>query len=234
MSVAETKLLITFDFRPGQLVFDYYNVVQLADVAQSLGLDLALTRSINREEGGKSGAKATIKIPEVSGEKSNSTSESTTIAGTLPTAVFLQILGQLDHQMSIRSVDLDGDSDAVSFLLGNAVNGNEWLLLTGVFTVDAESVCLRGGAGPEQTTPTATVHIPKDDTELTPTGKIRLRKLQRIKADVLAQAEGWSEERNELTVIAHAVLTRVGGDPRFSWGLTRYDTNSSGAGSDWD
>jgi hypothetical protein len=233
MNPIAKSLLITFDFNPGQLVFDYFNATQLADVAQSLGLDLAVSRSISRQESSKAGAKATIKILEVSGENSDSKSESTTTAGTLPTGVFLQILGQLDHAGSIRSINLSDAADGVEFSLRNAVNGNEWLLLTGTFAVDADSFVLRGGAGADQSGPSIAVYIPENAAELTATGKIRLCKLNRIRADILAQTEGWNDKRNELTVIAHAVLTRTGGDPRFSWGLTRYDTNSSGAGSDW-
>lgn len=222
---------IQFAYDPGQFVFDYCNEQQLAGVAASLGIDIATSRSYSKNVSGQLGGKATIKIFEVSGERTSASTESTTAQGTPYSAVLLQLLSRLDSRKTVQSFELGDSWEDASRGLEIAVGQGCWLILSGEYLVDHDRLLLSWspdeGHGVD-------AFIPATLEDLTPTGRVRLTNFPKIKADVFAQINSWSDGMARLSVIAHAVFARIGGDPRFSWSLARHNTGSSGAGSDWD
>lgn len=84
-------------YDPGHFVFDYFNEPQLYDLAQSLGSDPTVARQVVREGGRNASTKFTVKVLEVTTGRDAKLSESTTLPGSLHTAVLIDILARLNR-----------------------------------------------------------------------------------------------------------------------------------------
>jgi hypothetical protein len=89
------------DYDPGQFIFDYFNDVQIKDLAQSLGVDLVQSREITRDKAANGSWKLTVKVVEAGGGIQRSAGESAAHLGALPTATLIEVLVKLREQVRL-------------------------------------------------------------------------------------------------------------------------------------
>ena len=223
------------DYDPGALVFDWFNERQLADLAQSLGLNLELARQITRDKKGTDGLKVSLKVVELSGGNERGLAEAATHAGALPTATFIEIYVRLRRESRLQVLSkpsVDGPTGMLA-ACRSAASSDTWALIEGDWTVSHDPICLTlvrpAGASRDLEDGELRLEalIPAKPDELLPTGRVRLTPGLRLRATVFGQIESWIEQEPSLTLIAHAEFARVG-DPRFEWHGRSYGDASNG------
>lgn len=225
------KLRSPYD--PGHFVFDYFNDVQLKDLAQSLGIDLAVSRQLLREENSSSAAKVSIKVLEVTGGQQSTVTESSVHSGPMPTMTLLEILSRLRAEIRLWSVSQThvAGANGVASACKAAASEHGWVIVEGIWEVCTKPLALRllktsDDAEPLDGRFNLTVGLPGTVEDLTSSGKVRFATGRPIRADVFAQTDYWCEEDHEFIAVAHAVFARMG-DPRFAWHGASFGENSN-------
>ena len=204
------------DYDPGALVFDWFNERQLADLAQSLGLNLELARQITRDKKGTDGLKVSLKVVELSGGNERGLAEAATHAGALPTATFIEIYVRLRRESRLQVLSkpsVDGPTGMLA-ACRSAASSDTWALIEGDWTVSHDPICLTlvrpAGASRDLEDGELRLEalIPAKPDELLPTGRVRLTPGLRLRATVFGQIESWIEQEPSLTLIAHAEFAR--------------------------
>jgi hypothetical protein len=198
---------------PRPFVFDYFNDSQIKDLAQSLDLDLALSREIKQEQARSGGWKVSAKVAEVGVGSQLSAGESAAYSGPLQTETLIAVLVRLRQQIRLHTLS-HSSVDHVRVAAKAAIWESGWVIVDGLWQVgDPLSLTLiRTSEGAELLDGHLEVWIdvPANPDELTPTGRARLRPGRQITADVFAQPEQWNESGSKFTAIAHAVFARKG------------------------
>ena len=224
------------EYDPGQFVFDYFNSRQLADVAQSLGIELAEARQVTREDRNATDAEFSLRVVALSGGRERGTSASETLAGVLPTAALIEILARIQSRSRLQVITrptVEGPTGMIA-ACRDAVDRRSWVILEGEWLVHQGPLRLQlvraEGATSDLRDGECSVEaiVPASMDELMPTGRVRLTTGRRISANVFGQIESWSEEAEaRLEVIAHAEFARLG-DTRFDWRGASFGDNSNG------
>lgn len=223
------------DYDPGALVFDYFNDRQLGDLAQSLGLNLALSRQVTRDKEGAGQLKVSLKVVEVAASDKHGSAEAATHAGSMPTAIFIEIYVRLRQELRVQVLShprVDGPTGMLA-ACRSAVSDRSWVIVEGDWTVSEAPLSLtlvRSAGAPEDLDRdelTITAAVPADHDELLPTGRVRLAPGRRILGTVFGQIDAWNEANRCLALIAHAEFMRIG-DPRFQWHGRSFGVSSNG------
>jgi hypothetical protein len=219
------------DYDPGQFVFDYFNEMQIKDLAQSLGLDLVQSREVKRERASSGNWKFSVKVVETGVSAQRLTGESAAHLGALPTATLIEVLVRLREERRLDVLSqptVDRTLDACRAAMGRL----SWVIVEGLWRVHAEPIslvllCTADGADLSEESLIVRVEVPGGLDDFTPSGRLRLTPGRQIRAHIFAQPEHWNEERREFTVIGHAVFARMG-DSRFRWHRARFGDSSDG------
>lgn len=198
---------------PRPFVFDYFNDSQIKDLAQSLDLDLALSREIKQEQASKADWKVSAKVAEVGGGGQLSAGRSAAYSGPLQTETLIAVLVRLRQQIRLHTLS-HSSVDHVRVAAKAAIWESGWVIVDGLWQV-GEPLSLTlirtsEGAEPIDGHLEVRMDVPANHDELTPTGRVRLRSGQQVTADVFAQPEQWNENGSQFTAIAHAVFARKG------------------------
>jgi hypothetical protein len=217
------------DYDPGQFIFDYFNEMQMKDLAQSLGVDLIQSREIRRDRASSGNWKLSVRIVEAGGGDQRSAGEVAAHLGALPTATLIEVLVRLREQVRLYTgSDLSADQTLGAWMA--AMRNRSWMLEEAVWEVEEGPLSVTllttlNHTGPSPGATVIKVQIPGERNEFTPSGRLRLTSGRHIGATVFAQPEQWDEDRRELIAIAHAVFARMG-DPRFRWRGASFGDNS--------
>jgi hypothetical protein len=225
-------------YDPGHFVFDYFNDAQLYDLAQSLGGDPSVNRQVVREGGRNIDTKFTLKILEVNAGVASKLAETTNFAGSLHTAVLIDILARLnkseeDWEGRLIRLSRTG-TDEMRGACENAASRRTWVMIEGRWRVEGEEPSLLHFV-PEPSSShvdavSISVEVPARSEELTHSGRVRIRPGREVEAAVFAQPETWVRDERRFTAIAHAVFARLG-DPRFEWSSAKlWSTGDSSNG----
>lgn len=223
------------EYDPGQFLFDYVNDRQLADVAQSLGLDLAESRQITRDTRGGGSAKFSLKVVELANTHDDGLAESAAHAGAMHTATLIAILARLKQAAALSVLSqpsVDGPGGMVAACSAAAAS-HSWTVVDGDWVVGADGqrlTLVRSSAARADLDADdirIEVEIPALPDEVLPTGRVRLVDMRRIAASVFGHVEAWDEADRRAAVIAQAVFLRIG-DPRFTWSGASFGDNVNG------
>ena len=137
-----TKLVLQTQGYPGTPVFDFFNEAQLRDVAQGLGLDLAISRQVSLTSAKGAGVKATIKLVELQRELKSEISRGTSRQGASATAVTPSILARLQRRSALAALNASKPTDLVSVVRAQK---DMWAIIQGTWRVEAstEHISLR-------------------------------------------------------------------------------------------
>jgi hypothetical protein len=224
-------------YDPGHFLFDYFNVAQLSDLAQNLGSDPTVGREVVREGSGNASVKFSVKVFEVNKEGVGKLSETRSFAGSLPTALLIEVLARLnrsDEEGRLIRLSRTSMQEMIN-ACEHAAKRRTFVILEGQWVVEGDDpYILRYIPDNSMQSVDAveiSMEIPARAEEFTPSGRARIKLGKRIEAAAFAQPETWDQQERRFNAIAHAVFARLG-DPKFEWDSARLW--SSGDSSDGD
>jgi hypothetical protein len=226
-----TELSAKYD--PGQFVFDYFNESQLSDIAQGLGINLATSRLVSHESTTGANGKFAL-VVEFGASHDRKAGEAANYQGMLQTATIVEVLVRLQQARRLAAHTVArGTLSAIGGAWHTAAETG-WLIAESMWHVGVDPLVLRlaGGSCSSDSLdepPDVVIEVPAVSNELTPSGRVRLRRDQCIKASVFAQVEKWGRDQTHVVGIAHAVFARQG-DHRFEWQGVQYSYGSNGSG----